>query len=218
MDYLVRLSEFLRPHWNTIALVLTWAGIGIAYVRRRSQWRSKQFLARVNFSLNYVAGDSLAMRTLLETTANEVWLNDYGVGHVIAAARRAAVDQPFLMLPDPGDRDFVNRAVLNVLSERFAETYLAASLGQAVDIRPHVFGLTCEKYGDIRTLKLRVLIIEEQTLADLFGPTNRVATLTTSIPILRSRLTTLRIMYDLYQKDRSGDRPVLGHMELGVKA
>jgi hypothetical protein len=218
MDFLVRISDVLRPHWNTIALVITWAGIAIAYLRRRAQWRSKQFLARVNFSLNYVVGDTLTMRTLMETTASGVWLNEYGVGHVIAAARRAAVDQPFLLLQDPADRDFVNRAVLNVLSERFAETYLAASLGRPVLIKPHLFGLTCEKYGDIRTLKLRVLIIEEKTLVELFGPTNRVASLANLNPILRSRLTTLRIMYDLYQKDRSADRPVLGHMELGVTA
>jgi len=88
MDHLVAFFEFIRPHLNTIALVLTWLGIAIAYLRRRAQWRGKQFLARVNFSLNYVSGDGLAMRTLLETTASEVWLNEYGVARVLAAARR----------------------------------------------------------------------------------------------------------------------------------
>jgi hypothetical protein len=216
MDHLLRFFEFMRPHWNTAALVLTWLGIGIAYLRRRSRWRKKQFLARVNFSLNYVAGDGLAMRTLLESTANDVWLNEYGVALVLAAARRAPVEQPFLTLTDPDDRDFANRAVLNVLSERFAETYLAASLGRPVVTAPHVFGITCEKYGDIRTLKLRVLIMAEQTLVELFGPANLAASLNVPNTILRSRLTTLQIMYDLYQKDKSADRPTLGHMDLGV--
>jgi len=216
MESVQRFLEFMRPHWNTVALVVTWLGIGVAYLRRRAQWRGKQFLARVNFSLNYVAGDGLAMRTLLETTAAAVWLNDYGVARVLAAARRAAVDQPFLSLPDPDDQDFVNRAVLNVLSERFAQTYLAASLGRPVHTSPHVFGVTCEKYGDIRTLKVRVLVIAEQTLVELFGSDNRAASLNIPGTILRSRLTTLRVMYDLYRKDRAAERPVLGRIELGV--
>jgi hypothetical protein len=218
MDSLLRFVDFTRPYWNTAALVLTWLGIGIVYLRRRAQWQRKQFLARVNFSLDYLSGDTLAMRTLLETTASEVWLNEYGVGHVNAAARCASVDQPFLMLADPVDRDFANRAILNVLSERFAEVYLAASLGRPVQTAPHIFGITCEKYGDIRTLKLRVLVIAEQTLIDLFGPSNRGASLSIPNPILRARLTTLRIMHDIYQKGRGARSAVLGHMELGVTA
>jgi hypothetical protein len=218
MDQLQHVFVFLQGHWNTVALALTWLGIGFAYWRRRSQWLSKQFLARVNFSLNYVVGDALAMRTLLETMASDVWLNDYGVGHVLAAARRATVDQPFLMLVDPNDRDFANRAVLNVLSERFAETYLAASLGRPAFSAPYLFGITCEKYDDIRTVKLRVLVIAEQTLIDLFGPGNQGATLATPSIHLRARLNTLRIMYDLHQKDRGSDHPNLGQMELGITA
>jgi hypothetical protein len=102
------------------------------------------------------------------------------------------------------------------MSERFAETYLAASLGRPVRVAPYVFGITCEKYGDIRTLKLRVLVIAEETLVDLFGAENRSAALNVPSTILRSRLTTLRVMYDLYQKDRVAERPVLGRIELGV--
>jgi hypothetical protein len=218
MDYLLRFSEFIRPHWNTIALSVTWLGIGIAYIRRRAQWRSKQFLARVNFSLNYVAGDGLAMRTLLETTSSAVWLNEYGVSHVNGAARRATIERPFLILTDPKDQDFANRAVLNVLSERFAETYLAASLNRPVHTVPYVFGITCEKYGDIRTLKLRVLVVAEQTLIELFGPANRAAELKIPTQILSSRLTTLRIMYQQYQEDLRSGLSVLGNMELGVVA
>jgi hypothetical protein len=217
MELMERFLEFMRLHWNTVALVITWLGIGIAYWRRRDQWKRKQFLTRVNFSLNYVDNDDLAMRTLLEITNNQVWINEYGVGHVNAAAARTTIEQPFLMLADSKDREFVNRAALNVLSERFAETFVAASLGQAVHVAPYVFGITCEKYGEIRTLKLRVLVIAEQTLVALFGSENRAAALKLSSGILNSRLKTLRIMYDVYLKDRGAEHPVLGHMQLGVK-
>ncbi len=119
------------------------------------------------------------------------------------------------MLEIHKDRDFANRAVLNVLSERFAETYLAASLGRPVVTAPYVFGITCEKYGDIRTLKLRVLVIAQETLLELFGD-NKAAALDLPEVVLRARLTTLRTMYDLYLKDKSTEQPVLGLIELGI--
>jgi hypothetical protein len=150
--------------------------------------------------------------------ANQVWLNEYGIGHVMAAARRTGVDQPFLMLPLPGDQDFANRAALNILSERFAQTFLTASLGRPVTTASYIFGISCEKYGEIRTLKIRVLVIAEQTLIDLFGPENRATALNVPSTLLRARLKTLQIMYDVYQKDKSAAHPILGQLELGVPA
>jgi hypothetical protein len=216
MDALWHFFEVIRPHLPLVTLAFTWAGIAYVAWRRRGQWRRKQFLAQVNFSLNYVAGNDLAMRTLLETTAGQVWLNDYGVRLVLAAARKVSVGQPFLVLPDAKDQEFVVRAALNALSERFAEAYLAASLGLPVRTASYVFGISCEKYGEIRTLKVRVLLIAEQTLNDLFGPAGRANDLRPSAPHLQARLQTLRILYDLYLKDKGSDHPVLGRAELGV--
>ena len=102
------------------------------YFRKRADWSRKQFLGQVNFSLTYVGGGTMAMRTLLETTAQKVWLNDLGVKKVAHAAARTTADQPFVSLDDPKDMDFVYRAVLNVLSEKFAEAFLAETLGVPV--------------------------------------------------------------------------------------
>jgi hypothetical protein len=211
-----RVLEVLRPHWNTLALLLTWVGIGFVYLRRRKQWHRKAFLAQVNFSLNYVAGSTLAMRTLVEKPANQVWLNEYGVRMVLAAAHKTTVGHPFIILKHPKDRDFANRAVLNVLSERFAEGFVAAALGLPVKTAPFCFAITCEKYEEIRTLKLRVLIVAEQTLIDLFGPDDGAAKLEVTSVIYQARLKTLRAMYELYAKDRQSEQPVLGQVELGV--
>jgi hypothetical protein len=210
--------EDLRPYWTSLALLLTWVGILFVYLRRRYQWRRKQFLTQVNFSLNYVRGVALAMRTLVEVPASQVWLNEHGVRTVLAAAHRAPLDDPFLVLRDPKDMAFANRAVLNVLSQRFANTFLAASLGLPVRTANFVFALTCEKYEEIRTLKLRILIIEEQTLIDLFGPDDGAAKLQVQDVVYRARLQTLRGLYKLYAADRKSDRPVLGEVELGVPA
>jgi hypothetical protein len=158
------------------------------------------------------------MRTLLEKPAHEVWLNEYGVRTVLAAAQRTTAEQPFVLLADPRDRDFANRAVLNRLSERFAPAYLAAALGLPVRAAPFRFAITCEKYEEIRTLKLRVLVVAEQTLTELFGAGDGAAQVEAPGVVLQARLTTLRGLYALYLRDKASDRPVLGQVELGVPA
>lgn len=216
MENLQHLAEQFKHYWNTIALLATWVGILIVWYRRRTEWRRKQFLNQVNFSLNYVVNNTLAMRTLLETTAQLVWLNDYGVKAVFAAAGKTTVDHPFIVLDDPKDQDFINRAVLNTLSEKFADTYLAAALGGPTRVGSFCFAITCEKYEEIRTVKLRVLIIEERTLLDLFGPGGKGGQLQLTHVVYKARLKSLQAIHDMYLKDKTSDRQVLGHMEMGV--
>src|SRR5262249_2731469 len=162
---------------------------------------------------NYAAGGQLVMRTLLETTASKVWLNEYGVSRVFKAAAKTTVDNPFLMMKDPADRDFVNRAVLNTLSERFAEAFVATALGEPVVKGPLYFGVTCEKYEDIRRVKLRVLLVEARALEELFGPEGTAETLEVNNPVYRARLATLRVMYELYAKGKTSGPPLLGRVE-----
>ena len=75
---------------------------------------------------------------LLETTASEVWLNSYGIGKVFKAAGRTRPDQPFIILSDDEDMGFVKRAVLNVLSEKFADAFLASPVQQDPRVT-HIF-------------------------------------------------------------------------------
>ncbi len=208
--------EAMRPYWSAVALGVTWAGIGIVWWRRRREWSRKQFLSQVNFSLNYVQDNQLVLRTLLEMPASEVWLNEHGTSLVSKASRQASVEQPFISLKNPRDQDFLNRAVLNVLSERFAETYLAAAMGVPVRRESFIFGITCEKYGEIRTLKVRVLVLREQTLLDLFGPTRGIDHLPMTNQVLAARKRTLEVMYRHYCEDQGGPGSILGRVELGL--
>jgi hypothetical protein len=210
------LLEVMRPHWNSLALAVTWIGIVLVALRRRWHWRRKRFITQVNFSLNYRLGNQLAMRTLLETTATKVWPNEHGVRKVLGAAARATVENPFILLKNAKDREFVNRAVLNALSQRFAEVFVASALGVPVRTATFHFAVTCEKYEEIRTLKLRVLLVEEAALNELFGPDGWADRLEVRNPVYRARLVTLRSLYDLYVKDKGQDTPVLGRVELGV--
>jgi hypothetical protein len=221
VEFLTWLFEQAKQYWGAVGFTVTWIGIAIIWWRRRGEWRRKQFMGQVNFSLNYARNGRLMMRTLLESPAAEVWLNQYGVKMVQTAAESAGVEQPFLTLRDPADQAFVNRAVLNVLSERFAESFVCEAAGLPVHTRGFIFGITYEQYPDMRTLKLRVLLIEENALTELFAPDaeGRVKAdgLTLKSTTYKARLDTLKVLYRLHEQGRKSGKPVLGRVELGVR-
>jgi hypothetical protein len=218
MEHLEPVIQFLKQYGSVIALLLTWGGIAVVYVRKRADWVRKSFMGQVNFSLNFVENNTLLLRTLMEEPANDVWLNDYGVKQVLRAAERVTLEQPFLIMDDDEDMDFVKRAVLNVLSERFAEAFVARSLGVPVKAGTYIFGITFEKYADLRTRKLRVLLMEESLLKSLFGPENKGANLAVVNPIHQDRISSLRVMHQLLAQQQSSTKTLhpLGRLELGV--
>lgn len=220
MEFLEPVIHFAKQYGSTIALLLTWGGIAVVYLRKRSDWLRKSFLGQVNFSLNYVENNTLLLRTLMEEPANDVWLNDYGVKQVTRAAEQVTLEQPFLLMEDENDMEFIKRAVLNVLSERFAEAFVARAQGVPVKSATYIFGITFEKYADLRTRKLRVLLMEENTLKTLFGPDNQGTNLAVVNPLHQDRLTSLRVMYQLWMKQQGSEQRLhpLGRLELGVVA
>ena len=214
MDTLQVIWEAIRPYLSTVGLVLTWLGIGMAYFRKRSHWRGKRFTGQVNFSLNYVANGTLQLRTLLEASTTQVWLNDYGVGLVVRAAERTRIDQPFIVLNDPADMAFVKRAALNVLSEKFAGAFLAASLDLPVKTALYHFAITFENHPDMRTRKFRVLLVEAQSLIALFGPGAPQPAILE--PLHADRLRVLQVMAKLAADPKSDERQILGRVQLGL--
>ena len=159
MELFWDIVHWLILHGSAIGLALTWITILFLYLRRRARWFQKEFEDQVTFSLNYVIGDALAMRTLLEAKADTVWLNPYGVKTLKNAARQTTAEQPFINLADDVDMGFVHRAVVNVLSERFASTFVAEALGVPVGVATFIFAITYERYEVMRTRKFRVLLI-----------------------------------------------------------
>jgi hypothetical protein len=216
METLTNILNWIAAHGALLGLILTWAGIALVYFQRRSAWAQKEFADQVNFSLNYVIDQTLALRTLLECTVKDVWLNEYGVRLVRAAARLTTAEQPFVMLQEQADREFVNRAVINTLSERFAGTFVAQALGGAVRSGNFIFAITYERYENMRTQKFRVLLMEERTLTELFGPGGNSGSLKVTSPVFRDRLRTLKGLYDLYTKDQATGQGLMDQIHLGV--
>ena len=218
----VAIGVFLLEHWDLVLLVVTWAGIGLVAVRRRRDWRRKQFTQQVNFSLSYLetdpasGQDRLTLRTLLELKAAEVWLNEYGVGKVRRAAARTTLAEPFLRIEPSADMELVKHAVLNVLSERYSDAFLAQALGLEVRMRTFLFGLTWERYGEIKTHKLRVIVVRPSDLEALFGPQQKAQRLSFAVESHRFRLSTLEQMYRLHSSSDPVARAALGEIELGI--
>jgi hypothetical protein len=216
MDLLQEAGAFLWARIELVLLVATWAGILLAGIRKRRDWKRKRFTRQVNFSLNYVEDGTLRLRTLLEVPTERVWLNDHGVRQVSRAAEKTTVEQPFLMLRAPKDMEFVKRAVLNVLSERFSEAFVARAGGADVLVSRFLFGVTWERYGGIRTQKLRVIIVGRDQLEALCAPGGRDANPRVESEVHHDRVATLRRMWDLTRSRKERERRVVGEVELGV--
>ena len=195
-------------------LVLTWVSLGFVAFRRRRDWKKRRFGERVNVSLNRVAdtkegGLKLELRTLMEDSAHNVWLNRYGVRRVLAAAARTTTEQPFLSVEPVSEMEQINRAVLNTLSERFAEAFLARSLGLDVVEELFLFGVCWERYGDIHDHKLRVVVIRPEDLERICS----ADALEVDEPSHAARITTLRAMAALKAAPESR---LIGEVRLGI--
>jgi hypothetical protein len=110
---------------------------------------------------------------------------------------------------------YITRAVKNVLSEHFAQAYLAQSLGVPMRTGKFIYAITYEKYESIRELKYRVVVAEERALQELFGPSAPPHKVSNERHL--DRLRVLRRMAELAAGDGTVNGVhVLDSVELGV--
>ena len=211
----------LLDHWELALLLVTWAVIGIVSVKSRYDWRQRRFTRQVNFSLNTLVecdgSTTLHLRTLLEDSAVNVWLNEFGVSRVLKAAKHTTLGKPFLNIAKAHDRDLVMIAVLNVLSERFSDAFLARAIGIPTKIDTFLYGLTWEHYGEMKTQKLRVIVIKRSDLENMFDPSGQCK-IDVAEESHRPRIKTLRRMYELWTSANQTDRDMIREVELGMPA
>lgn len=161
--------DFLRDH---LAKILSWAAGALAFgawawYLSYIAWKRREYLSRINYSLNSIRSDTLLIRTLLETSLAETFLNAHAVRLVRSAAQRTTKEDPILRLPKD-DAWFILNAVLNELSEKFSAGLLRADVdGTHAKTARYVICLTCEKAGEVRTQKVRAMVIREDLLQSL---------------------------------------------------
>lgn len=162
------LLALLKEHWLKAATSLLFLLVGTWWGRRRArrEWAKKSFLDRLNFSLNTIHDGKLLIRTIAEMNCRDVFLNDVAVERVLEAAKQTTADNPILPL-DKDERWYLLNAVLNELSERFAMGLMRRDAGLPVTLRNYLICLTHESAGDLRTRKVRAMIVSRATLTAL---------------------------------------------------
>ena len=66
------------------------------------QWHKKEFLDRITVSLNIFADGFLKIRTVMERSLEEVFLNRLAIDKVWAAARKTTVENPVMPVAKAG--------------------------------------------------------------------------------------------------------------------
>ena len=179
---------------SAATFLFTWWWGGAAPMR---QWHSKEFLDRIIVSLNIFADGFLKIRTVLERSLDEVFLNRVAVDKVLTAARATAVDKPVMPVPKE-DRWFLLNFVLNAVAEHFVAGHIKQDAGQPVTSVKYALFLTCELVGDERIRKVRAMLVRADLLAD-FPYKDSMPKLEN--PWHEDRIRTLRHAAELYAKE-----------------
>lgn len=171
MDWLQLLNQawdLLREHWLKALGSLIFLAIGSWLGRRRArrEWMNRRFLDRLNFSLNTIRDGKLQIRTLAEMNCRDVFLNDYAALRVQQAAQSTTAENALIPLTRD-ERWYVLNSVLNEVSERFAEGFMKRDMGLPVQTRPYLICLTYENAGELRTRKIRAMVIQKDVLLNL---------------------------------------------------
>ncbi|MGL6097656.1 MAG: hypothetical protein ACRC7O_17890 [Fimbriiglobus sp.] len=131
--------------------------------KARREWHAKEFMGRVIVSLNVFADGFLKIRTVMERSLEEVFLNQVAVDKVLAAAEKCTTADPLLPL-EPNDRWYILNFVLNAVAEHFVDGQVRLDAGQPVTKVRYALFLTCELVGEERVRKVRAMLVKEEIL------------------------------------------------------
>jgi hypothetical protein len=131
--------------------------------RTTRQWASQEFFARLHISLTLIRDGRLSIRTLGERSCIDVFGNSEAARAIADAARRTPPDDPLLDLPREGYWSFLN-SVVNELSSLCAQGFIADDLGATVRRGSYIVCLTCERGADVRTRKVRAILVRKEVL------------------------------------------------------
>lgn len=183
-QFLTTISDFIKDHAVKILTSAILIGVGwwLGFRRAKANWKKREFYDRLNISLNYIDDGTLTIRTLGETTCEQIFLNSAASDAVQRAARQTTLADPLLPLAKEDYWYYLN-AVLNELSEQFAVGALRKEQGQAVRAERYLVCLTCEADGEVRMRKIRAMVIRKSLLLNLPTETPPSSSLTmTSAP------------------------------------
>ena len=162
------LVDYFKDHAVKLitGLILMALGWYLGHRRASADWKSQEFFDRLNMSLNSIQEGTLKIRTLGEKRCEEVFLNSKAAELVQKIARKTTAKDPILPIPSEENWFFLN-SILNDLSEQFAEGFLKADMGAHVTSAVYLIALTCEAEGEMKTRKIRAMVIRKSLLTNL---------------------------------------------------
>lgn len=195
-DILQTILNYAEEHWIKFltAAVFMFVGWILGQRRERRNWEKKEFLDRLNVSLNILKEGKLHIRTLIEKDCEDVFLNDIARKRVLKAAHKTTKDDPILPLPQDEYWHFLN-PILNEVSERFAIGMVHRDAGKPVTRVEYVFCLTNECEGEMRTRKIRAMLIRKELLKKLPEEEPKYES-----PLHKTRWKTLNLMAKAYEQ------------------
>jgi hypothetical protein len=161
-------------------------GVFVSWQAKRSLNR-REFLDRVNFSLNILQDGRLKLRTVIEKPATEVFLNPEIIRMVNRATALTTPEDCLLPIRKPDDYWLCLNALLNEVSEKFSRGFLEQDMNAPIRAETYVMCLTCEVADNIRTRKLRAMLIKKSALLDFPATDPEV-----DFPSHTTRIITLR--------------------------
>ncbi len=196
-------SEFTKRIIVTVLVaavtstVTFFAGRWYGRYKANRQWQAKEFLDRIIVSLNIFADGFLKIRTVMERSLDEIFLNRVAIAKISAAARATTVDKPNKPLAKE-DRWYLLNFVLNAVAEHFVEGHVKQDTGQPVVKVKYALFLTAEQVGEERIRKVRAMLVRQELLEEFPYPD--------TMPKLErdwhaDRVKTLRHAAELYKKE-----------------
>ncbi len=163
-----QILEAIKDHWFDLFMAL----LGIAFGwfagnwRARRRWEKKEFFDRLNVSLNEITDGTLRIRTVLEKSCQDIFLNSVAAGAVADAAQETTIEDPTLPLPK-GEYWYYLNSVLNEVAEKFSNGVIRRDMGLETKTTAYVFCLTSECDDDVKTRKVRAMLIRVSLLENL---------------------------------------------------
>mmetsp|Transcript_128697 Transcript_128697/g.223175 ORF Transcript_128697/g.223175 Transcript_128697/m.223175 type:complete len:290 (-) Transcript_128697:13-882(-) len=195
-----------------IAFLVFVVGQLVSNYRRRvaeSEAERRKVRDTLNISLNSVEqhtdGLHLKFRTLQEVPQSLAFPDKIQVERIRELQSQTTVANPFLQFDGQSPKDEeINKMLCNHLSSLCAQGYLASEMGLPVREESFAYVLTYERFeGDpVATVKLRVLLVREQTLRHIYDlPEHAQPMPNFEAQSHRHRWSTLRKMAAMFFND-----------------
>ncbi len=185
--------------WIIVPLLAALLGGWLVSRKASRNLDRREFFDRLNVSLNILEDGKLRIRTLLEKPCNSIFLNTAMTKMVIRAAKDTTAKDCLLPLDKADDHWYCLNSVLNEISETFAHGFVKLDLNASTDSETYVLCLTSEAADNIKTRKVRAMLIKKSVLLNFPAEDPEV-----EFPSHTTRITTLRQIAADYQ---SGKRP-----------